>query len=237
MLRVEGAVAGYGLIPVLKGASLDVSEGEIVAIVGPNGAGKTTLMRTITGTVKSSKGEIRFMGRPIAGWSPEAIVALGVSLVPEGRRVFAPLSVRDNLQLGGYLRLRRGERRAVDQDLDFVYAMFPRLKERMDQLAGSLSGGEQQMLAIGRAMMARPRLLLFDEPSMGLAPKVVAEIFRAIARLHDAGTTVLLAEQNARMALKTAGRAYVLESGEVVKAASTEALLKDPSIVEAYLGA
>jgi branched-chain amino acid transport system ATP-binding protein len=236
MLRVDSIIASYGLIRALDGVSLDVAEGEIVAVIGPNGAGKTTLMRTLTGLLRPAGGSIAFRGEPTAGRRPEAIVALGMSLVPEGRRVFQPLTVRDNLRLGGFLRLRRGEGAAVDQDLARVFALFPRLEERADQLAGSLSGGEQQMLAIGRALMARPRLLLLDEPSMGLAPLIVHEIFRTFARLREAGTTILISEQNARMALKAADRAYVLESGRLVRAAPSAALLSDPSVMEAYLG-
>ncbi|HVO15279.1 MAG TPA: ABC transporter ATP-binding protein [Alphaproteobacteria bacterium] len=236
MLRVEGLVAGYGLIRALNGVSLAVGEGEFVAVIGPNGAGKTTLMRSLMGLLKSEAGAVEFAGRAIAGWPSEAIVELGMALVPEGRHVFQPLTVRDNLQLGGYLRLKRGDRRAVADDLARVFALFPRLEERAGQLAGSLSGGEQQMLAIGRALMAKPKLLLLDEPSMGLAPIIVAEIFRTFARLREAGTTILISEQNARMALNSADRAYVLESGEVVKAAPAAALLRDPAVMAAYLG-
>jgi branched-chain amino acid transport system ATP-binding protein len=236
MLQINGLVASYGLIRALDGVSLAVAEGEIVAVIGPNGAGKTTLMRALTGLLKPTGGSITFRGEPVAGRPSEAIVALGMSLVPEGRRVFQPLTVRDNLLLGGFLRLRRGESRAVDEDLARMFALFPRLEERASQLAGSLSGGEQQMLSIGRALMARPRLLLLDEPSMGLAPIVVGEIFRTFARLRETGTTILISEQNARMALKTADRAYVLESGKLVRTAPSAALLSDPSVMEAYLG-
>jgi branched-chain amino acid transport system ATP-binding protein len=236
MLKVDALVAAYGLIRALNGVSFTVGTGEIVAIVGPNGAGKTTLMRSLMGLLKPESGSIEFAGREVAGRSSEAVVALGMSLVPEGRRVFQPLTVADNLQLGGFLRLRRGERRAVADDLARIFALFPRLEERAGQLAGSLSGGEQQMLAIGRALMARPKLLLLDEPSMGLAPIVVSEIFRAFARLRADGTTILIVEQNARMALKTADRAYVLESGAVVKTAPSAVLLSDPSVMAAYLG-
>jgi branched-chain amino acid transport system ATP-binding protein len=236
MLKVDALVAAYGLIRALNGVSFTVGTGEIVAIVGPNGAGKTTLMRSLMGLLRPESGSIEFAGQEVAGRSSEAVVALGMSLVPEGRRVFQPLTVADNLQLGGFLRLRRGERRAVADDLARIFALFPRLEERAGQLAGSLSGGEQQMLAIGRALMARPKLLLLDEPSMGLAPIVVSEIFRAFARLRADGTTILIVEQNARMALKTADRAYVLESGEVVKTAPSAVLLRDPSVMAAYLG-
>jgi branched-chain amino acid transport system ATP-binding protein len=236
MLKVEGLAAGYGLIRALNGVSLEVGEGEFVAVIGPNGAGKTTLMRALTGLLRPEAGAIELAGRAIAGWPPEAIVELGMALVPEGRHVFQPLTVRDNLHLGGYLRLKRGDRRAVADDLARNFALFPRLEERAGQLAGSLSGGEQQMLAIGRALMARPKLLLLDEPSMGLAPIIVAEIFRTFARLREAGTTILISEQNARMALTSADRAYVLESGEVVKAAPAAALLRDPAVMAAYLG-
>jgi branched-chain amino acid transport system ATP-binding protein len=236
MLKVDSLVAGYGLIRALNGVSLKVGEGEFVAVIGPNGAGKTTLMRSLMGLLKPEAGAVEFAGRAIAGWPSETIVGLGMALVPEGRHVFQPLTVRDNLQLGGYLRLKRGDRRAVADDLARVFALFPRLEERAGQLAGSLSGGEQQMLAIGRALMAKPKLLLLDEPSMGLAPIIVAEIFRTFARLRETGTTILISEQNARMALGSADRAYVLESGEVVKAAPAAALLRDPAVMAAYLG-
>jgi len=237
MLTLEAVHAGYGVIPVLRGVSLDVQEGETVALVGPNGAGKTTLMRVLTGALRARSGRMHYCGQALDGMRPDAIVAAGVSLVPEGRRVFAPLSVTDNLTLGAYLRLRRGDRRAVADDLEAVFARFPRLKARASEPAGALSGGEQQMLAIGRALMARPRLMLLDEPSMGLAPRIVGEVFRFIAELNRSGTTVLLAEQNVRMALKIAHRVHVIESGRVTRSGTAGALADDPAIIAAYLGA
>ena len=235
MLSVRGLVVGYGPVTALAGIDLDVAAGEIVCVIGPNGAGKTTLMKTVAGLLRPRSGEMTLDHRPLPRLA-DARVRAGIALVPEGRRVFAPLSVRDNLELGAYVRLARGERSAVAADLQRIYAIFPRLKERADQTAGLLSGGEQQMLAIGRALMARPRLLLLDEPSMGLAPLVVAEIFAVIRRLHAEGTTVLIAEQNAHMALSIAHRAYVIESGLVVKTGAAAALENDSAVRQAYLG-
>jgi branched-chain amino acid transport system ATP-binding protein len=240
MLDVRGLVVGYGPVTALNGVDVAVAEGEIICVIGPNGAGKTTLMKTIAGLLRPRAGEIEFEAQVLAGRSvnrgADARVRAGIALVPEGRHVFAPLTVRDNLEIGGYVRLARGEREAVAADLARAYEIFPRLQERADQVAGTLSGGEQQMLAIGRALMARPRLLLLDEPSMGLAPLVVAEIFAVIRRLHAQGTTVLIAEQNARMALAVAQRGYVIESGLIVKADAASALAGDPAVQEAYLG-
>ncbi len=236
MLEVKRAVVGYGQIVALDGVDLSIAAGEIVCVIGPNGAGKTTLMRTIAGLLRPRSGEVLFGGKAAHRLAPDAIVRAGLSLVPEGRRVFAPLTVHDNLTLGAYTRLRGGARQEVEHDTERVFGIFPRLKERAGQLAGTLSGGEQQMLAIGRAMMARPKLLLLDEPSMGLAPLVVAEIFQVIRRLHQQGTTVLLAEQNARMALGIAQRGYVIESGHVVKTGAAAALAADDSVRAAYLG-
>jgi len=240
VLSVRGLVVGYGSVTALNGIDLSVDWGEIVCMIGPNGAGKTTLMKTIAGLLRPRAGEIEFDQRLLAGRSvnrgADVRVRAGIALVPEGRHVFAPLTVRDNLEIGAYVRLARGEDDAVAADLQRIYEMFPRLKERADQLAGTLSGGEQQMLAIGRALMARPRLLVLDEPSMGLAPLVVAEIFTVIRRLHANGTTVLIAEQNARMALAVAQRGYVIESGLVVKSDTATALAGDPAVWQAYLG-
>jgi branched-chain amino acid transport system ATP-binding protein len=236
LLDVAALDSGYGRIQVLKNIALTVASGEVVAIIGSNGAGKTTLMRTLSGLIAPMAGAVTFDGASIAGLSADRIVSAGLSLVPEGRRVFAPLTVYENLTLGAYVRLRAGERKAADENLEFVYALFPRLKERARQPAGTLSGGEQQMLAVGRALMARPRLLLLDEPSMGLAPMVVGEIFRTVERLHREGMTILLAEQNARMALRVAERAYVIEHGAIVAADSAAALRADPSVQKAYLG-
>jgi len=235
-LEIDRIDAGYGRIQVLRGISLTVAEGEAVALIGSNGAGKTTLMRTITGLIKPMGGAIRLRGEAIGGARAALIVAAGISMVPEGRRVFGPLTVQDNLTLGAYGRLRSGDRAAVAQDLDRVFATFPRLKERAGQLAGTLSGGEQQMLAIGRALMARPRILLLDEPSMGLAPLVVEEIFRVIQAMHAEGMTILLAEQNAHMALKVAERGYLIENGSIVGSDTCAALRANPEVRRIYLG-
>ena len=235
MLEVRGAVVAYGPVTALAGVDLIVEQGEIVCVIGPNGAGKTTLMKTIAGMLEAREGEVRFEGRVLSRGA-DARVRAGIALVPEGRRVFAPLTVADNLEMGAYVRLARGERTQVQADLERTYATFPKLRERAAQQAGTLSGGEQQILAIARALMSRPKLLLLDEPSMGLAPLVIAEIFSIVRRLHAEGTTVLLAEQNARMALSVSGRAYVIESGLVVKTAPSAELADDPSVREAYLG-
>jgi len=236
MLDVDALVSGYGRIRVLNRVSLRVAAGEIVCLIGPNGAGKTTLMRTLAGVLAPWEGAIRLEGQAIGGKRADHVVARGLALVPEGRRIFMPLTVGENLEIGAYVRLRAGAKAEAKRTLDEILALFPRLAERRDQLAGTLSGGEQQMLAIGRALMARPRLLLLDEPSMGLAPLVVGAIFRAIASLRGQGTTVLLAEQNARMALKIADRGYVLITGEIVREGEAKALLADQSIIATYLG-
>jgi branched-chain amino acid transport system ATP-binding protein len=231
MLDVRELEARYGRIPALHGIDLRVGAGELVALVGANGAGKTTLLKALSG-VQACSGKITFQGSEIHSLPPEARVALGVVHVPEGRQVFGPLSVEDNLRLGAY---RRGGGEAA-RTLERVYAMFPVLAERRRQAAGTLSGGEQQMLAIGRALMAQPRLLLLDEPSMGLAPRLVAEIFAAIGKLRAADTAILLVEQNAAAALAIAERAYVLETGRVVLTGSGRELLADAGVRAAYLG-
>ncbi len=235
MLRVEGLNAGYGNIQVLRDLSLDVSQGEVICLIGSNGAGKSTTMGALSGLLRPVVGSIAFEGEAIESQPAERIVSRGICLVPEGRRVFQPLSVLENLEMGAYRRRKEG-RRALATDFDFVYSIFPRLKERRDQPAGTLSGGEQQMLAIGRALMSRPYLLMLDEPSMGLAPLVVREIFNVIAKLNAEGITILLAEQNARMALEVASRGYVLQSGQIVLAADAAALEADEAVREAYLG-
>jgi len=232
MLRITGLTSHYGRIQALKGIDLEVGEGELVSLVGANGAGKTTLMCTISGVQPASAGSIRFEGTDITGLAPEKRVRLGISLVPEGRQVFAPMAVEDNLRLGGYTR-RAAE---VAEDLEKVYAMFPVLKERRRQAAGTLSGGQQQMLVISRALMARPRLLLLDEPSMGLAPILVDETFEVIGRLREAGTTIFLVEQNAYKALTVADRGYVLETGRTILTDSGQALLANETVKAAYLG-
>jgi branched-chain amino acid transport system ATP-binding protein len=231
MLKATALESRYGRIPALKGVSLEVRAGELVALVGGNGAGKTTLLRVLSG-VQPASGRIAFDGAEIAGIAPERRVALGIIQVPEGRQVFGPLSVEDNLRLGAWRRGRANARRTLER----VYALFPILAERRAQAAGTLSGGQQQMLAIGRALMAEPRLLLLDEPSMGLAPKLVAEILACVVRLRDADTALLLVEQNARAALAIADRGYVMETGRIVLAGTGAELLADPAVRTAYLG-
>ena len=236
MLILEQINTYYGRVHALRDVSLQVDVGEIVAVIGPNGAGKTTLMNTISGVVPAQSGSITMNGRSIANLSPERIVRLGVGQVPERRQVFATMSVMDNLVLGAYHRYRRDGRAEIDRDLAFVFEIFPRLQDRTKQTAGTLSGGEQQMLALGRAWMMRPRLLLMDEPSLGLAPLIVKEIFRVSAQLRERGMTILVVEQNARAALDLADRAYVMESGRIVLEGSAEALAADQRVQAAYLG-
>jgi branched-chain amino acid transport system ATP-binding protein len=236
MLKVLNLEAGYGKLRVLRGASLHVSRGEIVALIGANGAGKTTLLATIAGIVRAEDGEIVFDGVPVQAMPAEKIVARGCALVPEGRQVFATLTVKENLMLGAYVRRRRDTREALDARLAGVYAMFGVLADRHAQLAGTLSGGEQQMLAIGRALMSAPAFVMMDEPSMGIAPKIVKSIFQAICALRDAGLTVLLVEQNAKAALAIADRGYVLEAGQIVIEGSARDLLDNRDVQRAYLG-
>jgi len=233
LLSAQGLVTTYGAIEALKGISLEVREGELVSIIGGNGAGKSTLLKTIVGLLAPRRGRVTFLGRDITGRPPDEILRVGIALVPERRRVFGPLTVLDNLSLGAYARRDAGD---VARALEDVYRLFPVLRERRSQMAGTLSGGEQQMLAIGRALMSRPRLLLLDEPSLGLAPLVVREIFRLLAGLRRAGTTILLVGQNARMALQIADRAYVLETGRVKLEGPAAALLQDEGLKAAYLG-
>jgi len=235
MLRVKNLESGYDNIKVIRKASIHVSPGEIVTIIGANGAGKSTLLKTITGLIRPRDGDIHFDGRETTLLSTEKIAFLGCSLVPEGRQVFAPMTVKENLLIGGYLRHKRREGRG-EGDLDRIYGLFPRLKERENQFAGTLSGGEQQMLAIGRALMGGPKLIMMDEPSMGLAPLIVKDIFSIIRRLRDEGNTVLLVEQNARAALGIADRGYVLETGKVILEESAAELLKNKEVQRAYLG-
>jgi branched-chain amino acid transport system ATP-binding protein len=236
MLRIRSLEAGYGNLKVLRRVSIHVSPGEIVTIIGANGAGKTTLLQTIAGLLRAQTGEILFDQQNIGRDAPEAIAALGCALVPEGRQIFAPMTVRENLQLGAYVQIRRGRAHEVEGDLGRVFDLFPRLKERAAQLAGTLSGGEQQMLAIGRALMARPKLIMMDEPSMGLAPLVVKDIFGIIRRLGSEGHTVLLVEQNAKAALRIANRGYVLENGRILLEENAEDLLANRDVQRAYLG-
>jgi len=233
LLEVEGLDVYYGAVHALKGVSLHAEPGEIVTLIGANGAGKTTLLRTISGLIRARAGTVRFDGRDLTRVPPHEIVGLGISQSPEGRMVFANLSVEDNLELGAY---RRRDRAGILADRDRVYSLFPRLMERRRQNAGTLSGGEQQMLAIGRALMSRPRLLLLDEPSLGLAPLLVREIFKTIVEINRAGVTVLLVEQNAHMALTIAGRGYVLETGRVRLTDKAASLLQNDEVKRAYLG-
>jgi branched-chain amino acid transport system ATP-binding protein len=234
---VTGLSARYGAVAALRDVSLEVRAGELVALIGANGAGKSTLLRAIAGLVAPAAGRVTLDGRDVTGQAPEAMIRAGVALVPERRRVFAPLTVLDNLELGGYALPRgRDFRSRLEAGVEEAYRLFPVLRRRRDQLAGTLSGGEQQMLAIGRALMTRPRLLLCDEPSLGLAPLVVAEIMRLLSTLREAGTTILLVEQNARMALRSADRAYVLEVGSVVLSGAAADLLEDDQLKAVYLG-
>ncbi|HSL43359.1 MAG TPA: ABC transporter ATP-binding protein [Anaerolineales bacterium] len=233
MLEVENIHTYYGNIHALKGVSLTVDKGEIVTLIGGNGAGKSTTLRTITGIMKPLEGHVRLEGEDLAPFKAHEIVYKGIAMVPEGRRIFARLTVTENLDMGAYSRDNKQE---VASDLERVFALFPRLKERRNQLAGTLSGGEQQMLATGRALMARPRILLMDEPSMGLAPVLVELIFDTIKRINEEGTTILLVEQNALMALSIANRGYVLQTGEIVLSDAAEKLQKNETIQKAYLG-
>ena len=233
ILEIEDLNTYYGSIHALKGVSLTVDEGEIVTLIGGNGAGKTTTLNSISGIVRARSGHVRLAGEDITHVAPHEIVMRGVVQVPEGRRMFARLTVDENLKMGAYTVTDAGEIRA---GIERSYAMFPRLKERRSQVAGTLSGGEQQMLAMARGLMSNPRILLLDEPSMGLAPVLVDSIFQTISRLHEAGTTILLVEQNARMALQIADRGYVLETGSIVMSDLAESLREDPNVRKAYLG-
>ncbi len=236
MLELEGVSAGYGRLVALRDVSLEVPSGRVATVIGANGAGKTTLLRVISGLLPPRSGRVRLAGQDITGWPAERVVAAGVAHVPERRQLFGSMRVEDNLLLGAYLRLRREPRRRVEEDLERVYELFPRLRERRRQVAATLSGGEQQMLAIGRALMARPQVLLLDEPSLGLAPLLVRELFRVVCRLRDQGYTVLLVEQNAHQALRVADVAYVMETGTVTLKGSGAELLATPQVQVAYLG-
>ena len=233
MLKIEDLHVHYGGIQALRGISLEVPDGKIVTLIGANAAGKSTTLRTITGLVKASSGSIRWNDQELLGKSIDKIVASGIAMSPEGRRVFPDLSVLENLKIGAYLRK---EKAGIAKDIEWVYSLFPRLQERSWQLAGTLSGGEQQMLAVGRALMSRPKLLLLDEPSLGLAPLVVQDIFTIIREINRQGVTVLLIEQNANMALKTADLAYVLETGRITLSGTGAELLANEKVKEAYLG-
>ena len=233
MLEVKDINVYYGAIHAIKGISLSVEEGEIVTLIGANGAGKSTTLRTISGLLKPKTGAINFLGKNIAGMPAHKIVREGISQVPEGRRIFAEMTVLENLELGAFIRDDKDE---IKRDMEMVFGRFPRLKERISQLAGTLSGGEQQMLAMGRALMSRPKLLLLDEPSMGLAPLLIREIFSIIVDINKTGTTVLLVEQNANMALSIANRAYVLETGRITISGDAKELAASEDIRKAYLG-
>lgn len=238
MLRLKNINTYYGKVHALKNVSLHLAEGEIVTLIGANGAGKTTILNTISGVTPAVGGDLLFQKQQLRELPPDRIVKLGISQVPEGRQVFKPMNVDDNLELGAYLRHRAGESKVdIQKDKEEIFGLFPRLEERRKQAAGTMSGGEQQMLAIGRALMARPKLLLLDEPSMGLAPLVVQEIFRVLRQLRDdRGVTILLVEQNAKAALKLADRGYVLETGKVILEGDADELLENAEVKRAYLG-
>ncbi len=233
MLKVNDINVYYGAIHALKGVSINVEQGNIITLIGANGAGKTTTLKTISGLLRPKSGSILFKGQEITKTPPEKIVGLGISQVPEGRRVFSTMSVQENLEMGAFLRK---DKKGIQEDFEVIFTRFPRLKERRKQLAGTLSGGEQQMLAMGRALMARPELLLMDEPSMGLAPLLVKEIFEIIIDINKRGTTILLVEQNAHMALSIAHQAYVLETGKIVLAGTAQELMNSEEVKKAYLG-
>ena len=233
LLKVTNLVVSYGGIEALKGISFDVDEGQIVTLIGANGAGKSTTLRTISGLVPPKDGRIYFEGRDITDFNTQKIVETGIAMVPEGRRVFANLTVLENLRIGAYLRK---DKEVIEEDIQYVYDLFPRLKERSWQLAGTLSGGEQQMLAVGRAVMTRPKMIMMDEPSLGLAPLVVKDIFKIIQTLKSTGMTVLLIEQNANAALHTCDYAYVMETGRITTSGTGEELLASEASQEAYLG-
>ncbi len=236
MLRIEDIYVSYGKVEVIHGVTLNVAAGEAVAMLGPNGAGKTTLLRTISGFLRPTRGRIEIADRSVVEKEPHHLVETGVAQVMEGRQLFGPLTVQQNLALGAYVRYRNGGRSAITEDLDRVFGLFPRLKERRNQQAGTLSGGEQMMLAIGRALMSRPKLLLLDEPSMGLAPLVVSSIVEALTELRDSGLTMLLVEQNPDAAVAVATRCYVLDVGRVVHETSAQGLLADEELAQYYLG-
>ncbi len=232
MLKVNDINVYYGAIHAIKGVSFEVNDGEIVTLIGANGAGKSTILNTVCGLLRSRTGSVEFLGKNLGSVSAHKIVELGMAHVPEGRRIFQQMTVEENLEMGAYTQVRS----SVDPNLERVYEQFPRLKERRKQVAGTLSGGEQQMLAMGRGLMSNPRLLMLDEPSMGLAPILVEQIFDIIRQLHKAGTTILLVEQNAQMALSVADRGYVLETGKVVATGAGAELLRDEAVKKAYLG-
>jgi len=236
LLRIRNLQTYYGRIRVLDNVSLSVKPGEVVTLIGANGAGKSTILNCISRLIPCREGEIFFQGQRINGQSPEAVVRLGICQVPEGRQIFQPLTVLENLELGAYLRYGKRNRGSIQQDMDMVFSLFPVLAERLQQISGTLSGGEQQMLAIGRALMSRPKLLLLDEPSMGLAPRVVADIFHTVVKLRQEGLTILIVEQNARAVLRIADRGYVMETGKIILQGTASELLEDHDVKRAYLG-
>ena len=233
LLEVKDLVVSYGAIKALKGISFDVDAGEVISLIGSNGAGKTTTLHSISNLIKKVSGSISFDGQDITNLSADKIVQMGLVQVPEGRRVFANMSVKENLEMGAYLRR---DKENIKKDMEWCYELFPRLKERSSQISGTLSGGEQQMLAMARALMSKPKLLLLDEPSMGLAPILVDEIFNIITKISSSGTTILLVEQNAYKALSIANRAYILETGEITKTGKASDLITDKAVISAYLG-
>jgi branched-chain amino acid transport system ATP-binding protein len=237
MLQVQNLCVNYGAICALRGISFEIEQAEIITLIGSNGAGKSTTLNAISNIIKKASGKVIFDDADISSLPPDRIVSMGLVQVPEGRRIFANLTVRDNLEMGAFSRAKnRASRQEIRGDMDRVFTIFPRLKERLRQMAGTLSGGEQQMLAMGRALMAKPRLLLLDEPSMGLAPILVDEIFSVIKGINETGTTILLVEQNAYKALALANRAYILETGTIVKGGAAAGLMKDDAVKAAYLG-
>ncbi len=233
LLKVTGLKVSYGGIQAVKGVDFEVHEGELVTLIGSNGAGKTTTMKAITGTLGLNDGDIEYMGKSVKGQGPWDLVRQGLAMVPEGRGVFARMTIVENLQMGAYVRT---DKAAIEQDVEKVFGIFPRLKERRDQLAGTMSGGEQQMLAMGRALMSRPKVLLMDEPSMGLSPIMVDKIFEVVRDVYAQGVTILLVEQNASRALSVANRAYVMDSGLITMSGDAKVMLKDPKVRAAYLG-
>ncbi|MBE9535372.1 MAG: ABC transporter ATP-binding protein [Proteobacteria bacterium] len=236
MLKIRNLQTYYGRIRVLDNVSLSVKPGEVVTLIGANGAGKSTILNCISRLIPCREGEIFFQGQRINGEPPEAVVRLGICQVPEGRQIFQPLTVLENLELGAYLRYAKRNRSSIQQDMDMIFSLFPVLAERLQQISGTLSGGEQQMLAIGRALMSRPKLLLLDEPSMGLAPRLVADIFHTVVKLRQEGLTILIVEQNARAALRIADRGYVMETGKIILQGTASELLEDHDVKRAYLG-
>jgi branched-chain amino acid transport system ATP-binding protein len=236
LLKIRNLQTYYGRIRVLDNVSLSVKPGEVVTLIGANGAGKSTILNCISRLIPCREGEIFFQGQRINGQPPEAVVRLGICQVPEGRQIFQPLTVLENLELGAYLRYGKRNRSSIQQDMDMIFSLFPVLAERLQQISGTLSGGEQQMLAIGRALMSRPKLLLLDEPSMGLAPRLVADIFHTVVKLRQEGLTILIVEQNARAALRIADRGYVMETGKIILQGTASELLEDHDVKRAYLG-